>query len=53
MEKVIDGCRGIAKKEHIKLTQTYIREIKKFKYQLRFASKPKNMKGHSSQRLQG
>ena len=45
-EKVIDHCKRIARKEDIKLTRTFGREIKKLKYQLRFARKPKNMKRH-------
>jgi IS5 family transposase len=45
-EKVIEHCKRIAKKEDIKLTRTFGREIKKLKYQLRFARKPKNMKRH-------
>jgi IS5 family transposase len=45
-EKVIEHCKRIAKKEDIKLTRTFGREIKKLKHQLRFARKPKNMKSH-------
>jgi IS5 family transposase len=45
-EKVIDHCKRIAKKEEIKLTRTFGREIKKLKHQLRFARKPRNMKRH-------
>ncbi len=45
-EKVIEHCKRIARKEDIKLTRTYGREIKKLKYKLRFARKPKNMKSH-------
>jgi transposase, IS5 family len=45
-EKVIEHCKRIARKEEIKLTRTFGREIKKLKYQLRFARKPKNMKRH-------
>jgi IS5 family transposase len=41
-EKVIEHCKRIARKEDIKLTRTYGREIKKLKHQLRFAKKPKN-----------
>jgi IS5 family transposase len=43
-ERVIDHCKRIARKEEIKLTRTYGREIKKLKHQLRFARKPKNMR---------
>jgi transposase, IS5 family len=46
IEKVIEHCKGIAKKEEITLTRTYGREIKKLKHQLRFARKPKNMRRH-------
>lgn len=42
----IEHCKRIAKKEDIKLTRTFGREIKKLKYKLRFARKPKNMKSH-------
>jgi len=45
-EKVIEHCKRIAKKENIKLTRTFGREIKKLKHQLRFSRKPKNMKSH-------
>ncbi len=45
-EKVIEHCKRIAKKEDIKLKRTYPREIRKLKYQLRFARKPKNLKKH-------
>lgn len=45
-EKVIEHCKRIAKKEDIKLTRTFGREIKKLKHQLRFSRKPKNMKSH-------
>jgi IS5 family transposase len=45
-EKVIEHCKRIAKKEDIKLTRTFGREIKKLKHQLRFARKPKNMTSH-------
>jgi transposase, IS5 family len=45
-EKVIEHCKRIAKKEDIKLTRTFGREIKRLKHQLRFARKPKNMKSH-------
>ena len=45
-EKVIEHCKRIARKEDIKLTRTFGREIKKLKYKLRFARKPKNMKSH-------
>ncbi len=50
-EKVIEYCKRIAKKEDIKLKRTYNMEIKKLKYQLRFARKPKNYK--KLNRLQG
>jgi len=43
-EKTIEHCKRIAKAEGIKLKRTYTREIKKFRYQLRFARKPKNFK---------
>lgn len=42
-EKVIEHCKRLAKKEGIKLTHTYGREVKKLNHQLRFARKPKNM----------
>ena len=45
-EKVIEHCKRIARKEDIKLTRTFGREIKTLKYKLRFARKPKNMKSH-------
>ena len=45
-EKVFEHCKRIAKKEDIKLKQTYTFEIRKLKQQLRFARKPKNMKKH-------
>jgi IS5 family transposase len=45
-EKVIEHCKWIAKKEDVKLKRTYTREIRKLKYQLRFARKPKNLKKH-------
>ncbi len=53
-EKVIEHCKRIAKKEDIKLTRTFGREIKKLKHQLRFARKPKNMTRHkrAQRRLQ-
>jgi IS5 family transposase len=50
-EKVIEYCKRIAEKEDIKLKRTYTMEIKKLKYQLRFARKPKNYK--KLHRLQG
>ena len=43
-EKTIEHCKRIANAEGIKLKRTYTREIKKLKYQLRFARKPKNFK---------
>lgn len=43
-EKTIEHCRRIAKAEGISLKRTYAREIKKLKYQLRFARGPKNVK---------
>ena len=43
-EKTIEYCKRIADKKGIKLKRTYTREIKKLKYQLRFARKPKNYK---------
>ena len=43
IEKVIEHCKGIAKKENITLARTYGREIKQLKQQLRFARKPKNL----------
>lgn len=46
IEKVIEHCKRLANKENIKLTQTFRREIKKLKHQLRFARKPKNMTSH-------
>ena len=46
IEKVIEHCKRIAKKEDITLIRTYGREIKKLKHQLRFARKPKNMRRH-------
>jgi len=45
-EKVIEHCKRIARKENIKLTRTFGREIKQLKHQLRFARKPKNMTRH-------
>jgi IS5 family transposase len=45
-EKVIEHCKRIARKEDIKLTRTFGREIKKLKCKLRFARKPKNMWSH-------
>ena len=45
-EKVIEHCKRIAKKEDIKLTRTFGREIRKLKQQLRFARKPKNLLRH-------
>jgi IS5 family transposase len=45
-EKVIEHCKRIAKKEDIKLTRTFGREIRKLKQQLRFARKPKNLSRH-------
>jgi hypothetical protein len=52
-EKVIVYCKRIANKEGIKLKRTYGREIKKLKYQLRFARKPKNLNklGKAQKRL--
>jgi IS5 family transposase len=46
IEKVIEHCKRIAKKENITLKRTFGREIKKLKHQLRFARKPKNMRRH-------
>ena len=43
---MIEHCNRIAKKEDIKLKQTYTFEIQKLIQQLRFARKPKNMKKH-------
>jgi IS5 family transposase len=43
-EKTIQYCKRIAKAENIKLKRTYTREIRKLKYQLRFARKPNNYK---------
>jgi len=43
-EKTIEHCKRIANAKGIKLKRTYTREIKKLKYQLRFARKPKNFK---------
>jgi IS5 family transposase len=43
-EKTIEHCKRIANEKGIKLKRTYTREIKKLKYQLRFARKPKNFK---------
>jgi transposase, IS5 family len=43
-EKTIEHCKRIARVEGIRLKRTYTREIKKLKYQLRFARKPKNFK---------
>ena len=43
-EKTIEHCKRIAKAEDIKLKRTYTREIRKLRYQLRFARKPKNFK---------
>ncbi len=44
IEKVIEHCKRIARKEDITLNRTFGREIKKLKHQLRFARKPKNMR---------
>jgi IS5 family transposase len=44
MEKVIEHCKRIARKEDITLKRTYIYEIRKLKQQLRFARKPKNIR---------
>ncbi|MGD0342114.1 MAG: IS5 family transposase [Bacteroidales bacterium] len=46
IEKVIEPCKRIAKKEDITLKRTYSRGIKKLKHQLRFARKPKKMRQH-------
>ena len=43
-EKVIEHCKRIANVKGVKLNHTYTREIKKLRYQLRFARKPKNFK---------
>jgi len=43
-EKTIAHCKKIANAEGIKLKRTYTREIKKLRYQLRFAKRPKNFK---------
>ena len=43
-ERTIEHCKRIAKTEGISLKRTYTREIKKLKYQLRFARGPKNVK---------
>ncbi len=43
-EKTIERCKSIAKTEGIKLKRTYTREIRKIRFQLRFARKPKNFK---------
>lgn len=43
-EKTIEHCKRIANAKGIKLKRTYTREIKKLRYQLRFARKPKNFK---------
>jgi len=43
-ERAIEYCKRIAKQEGIKLKRTYTIEIRKLKYQLRFAKKPKNYK---------
>ena len=43
-EKSIEHCKRIANARGIKLKRTYTREIKRLKYQLRFARKPKNFK---------
>jgi IS5 family transposase len=43
-ERAIEYCKRIAKQEDIKLKRTYTIEIRKLKYQLRFAKKPKNYK---------
>ena len=50
-EKTIEHCKRIAKAEGISLKRTYTREIKKLKYQMRFARKPRNYK--RLDRLQG
>jgi IS5 family transposase len=46
IEKVIEHCKSIARKEEVKLKRTYTFEIRKLKQQLRFARKPKNMRKH-------
>lgn len=43
-EKAINHCKKIAETEGISLTRTYSREIKKLRYELRFAKKPRNFK---------
>jgi transposase, IS5 family len=43
-ERTIEHCKRISKTEGISLKRTYTREIKKLKYQLRFARGPKNVK---------
>ena len=43
-EKAIEHCKRIANAKGVKLKRTYTREIKKLRYQLRFARKPKNFK---------
>ncbi len=43
-ERTIEHCKRIARTEGITLKRTYTREIKKLRYQLRFARKPKNFK---------
>jgi len=43
-EKVIERYKRIANAKEIKLKRTNTREIKRLKYQLRFARKPKNFK---------
>jgi len=50
-EKAIEHCKKIANTEGLKLKRTYTREIKKLKYQLRFARSPKDFKKRL--RLQG
>ena len=50
-EKTIEHCKRIAKAEGVSLKRTYTREIKKLKYQMRFARKPRNYK--RLDRLQG
>jgi len=43
-ERTLDYCKRIARKEDIRLKRTYSREIRKLKYELRFARHPKNLK---------
>ncbi len=46
IEKLIEHCKGISRKEEIKIARTYGREIEKLKHQFRFSRKPENLQEH-------